>query len=377
MVYKRFIKHLSINKKEYQIIGDVLKMEWEKINVFDAIAADYKSYFDERYGLIKNMTISISIVDKNNVDISYVYTKSSEECNKFIRLANHDINTFLQRNKKVMFETEFYKLNEEANQRGYYYGYNNPAETTLDKLKPIKDYKFKITIRYDYLGSIESRDRYGRTIQSIGDRNIFDMIYVSNEKELKNITILATKDMVREYICPIFANLKKGQKYYYITKGICVVNKVYEWKDENSSICNVSFSDGTKEDILPSDIRFVEIPMDYKNELEIFNESTNELFLQPLIKTKPEQNLINIMWQPIDEAARYVVKLYKTINVRGQKGVYFLKDYEVDRNEHWLAISSIIIDNHVIVITAENRSGEIIAKSKGMNVLTGKAAYCK
>lgn len=353
-------------------------MKWEKINVFDAIAADYKSYFDERYGLIENMTIGINIVYKNNVDISYVYIKSSEKSDEFVRLGKSDINNFLVRNRKTMFETEFYKTNEETNQRLYYYGYGIPSKTTLNNLIPIKNYKFQIEIRYDYIGYTERRDNYGRTIdRRIENNQSLERINVSDEKALKNITILATKDTVRKYICPIFANLKEGQKYYYITKGICVVDKVYEWKDENSSICSVSFSNGTKEDILPSDIRFVEIPMDYKNELEIFNESTNELFLQPLIKTKPEQNLINIMWQPIDEAARYVVKLYKTINVKGQKSVYFLKDYEVDRNEHWLAISNIIVDNHVIVITAENRSGEIIAKSKGINVLTGKTAYCE
>ena len=140
-------------------------------------------------------------------------------------------------------------------------------------------------------------------------------------------------------------------------------------------ICKVVFANGTEKDVAIGDRRFVYIPLDYRSELLQFNKTLNELALQPVIQRNQERNLINVMWQPVEEAARYVVKLYRYVNTENRKKVYFLKDYEVDRNEHFLSVNDLIINGHIIVVVAENRSGEIVAQSRGIDVAIGEPKW--
>ena len=171
-------------------------------------------------------------------------------------------------------------------------------------------------------------------------------------------------------------DLQEGQKYYYIEQGVCEVIKVYNYPDKQSDmICKVVFANGAEKDIAIGDKRFVYIPLNYKSELLQFNKSLNELALQPVIQRNQERNLINVMWQPVEEAARYVVKLYRYVNTENRKKVYFLKDYEVDRNEHFLSVNDLIINGHIIVVVAENRSGEIVAQSRGIDVAIGEPKW--
>ena len=78
------------------------------------------------------------------------------------------------------------------------------------------------------------------------------------------------------------------------------------------------FANGVEKDIAIGDKRFVYIPLDYKSELLQFNKSINELALQPVMQRNQEHNLINVMWQPIEDAARYVVKLYRYVNTENK-----------------------------------------------------------
>lgn len=343
---------------------------WKTINILDVIDNnDYNTFFNEKYGLITHISIDIDLVDENggyiangsNGGIFYVNKKENGDT-YFEKLQKFDI--------KTMFETEFYIIKSEWQR---YFNYNSISKMNFDHVKLLKDYKYKAIIRYGCIGYTGNSAKLNIIEQHI-------VIISSTEDEfkdqLKDYTFFATKNSISKYSCPIFMDLKKNQKYYYVGKGICIVNEVYDWNGENSPICNVSFLDETSNfDILPSDIRFVEIPMDHKNEFDIFQESLNEVFLQPIIKTKCDQNLINVIWQPIDDAARYIIKLYKTINERGKKRVYFLNDYDIERNKCWFDIPNIIIDDHIVVIIAENRSGEIIAKSKGVYAINGKVPY--
>ena len=45
-----------------------------------------------------------------------------------------------------------------------------------------------------------------------------------------------------------------------------------------------------------------------------------------------------------------------------------MKDYIVDRNDKVLVISNIVLSNHIVVVCAEDRSGKVIAQSRGIDV---------
>lgn len=93
---------------------------------------------------------------------------------------------------------------------------------------------------------------------------------------------------------------------------------------------------------------------------QAFNSALNEAELNPYVLRRGAT--INIHWESIKDAAEYIVTMYKCI---GRK-VYFMADFRVERNKCFLAISDLIDNGFIIQIAAENREGNIIAKSRGI-----------
>ena len=74
-------------------------------------------------------------------------------------------------------------------------------------------------------------------------------------------------------------------------------------------------------------------------------------------------------WQPIEDAARYKVSLYKyREGEKIEKKLYLLEEFNVDRNKHWLTIDNLYGTNYIVRITAEDRSGMPIAFSRGIAI---------
>lgn len=336
--------------KEIDTRGESMN-NWEVIKVIDRDG--YSAFYSEELGLISNISISCYPTDKDGKRLQEVYAKYSPLTQRLYRVDEYSI--------EKVFDLKLYRYNHQA-QQNYYYG-GTPNSISLDRAEEISNIKYNVEVNYQTVYV----DSNGKS----STRNIKKTFIISKRSELQDITVWATKDRVNAYVMPVLMDLQEGQKYYYIEQGVCEVVEVYDYPNKQSNIiCKVVFANGAEKDITIGDKRFVYIPLDYKSELLQFNKAINELTLQPVMQRNQEHNLINVMWQPIENAARYVVKLYRYINNENRRKVYFLKDYEVDRNEHFLSINDLIVNGHIIVVVAENRSGEVVAQSRGIDVAT-------
>jgi hypothetical protein len=117
------------------------------------------------------------------------------------------------------------------------------------------------------------------------------------------------------------------------------------------------------------------------NELVQFNDEIRERELNPLWgfgsysipnghgSSNYTMSSGNLYWQKMEEAASYTVSLYKYYpNKDVEKKLYLLEEFEVDRNKHWLTINNLFGNNYIIRIKAENRSGGILAVSRGIKI---------
>lgn len=308
--------------------------KWKLIKIKDA--SNYRTFFNEKYGLIKYLHLNICPLNSKG-DFFRAYVRVED--GKFTLKNSFDIES--------IFDTTFYFKKENIK-----YGYSYLPTLTESQVEKVTDIRYGVTLDYTDCSGFNSSEKF----------------IISDKKELDKFEIWATKDVVTKYERPVFMDLKINQRYYYVGKGFCNVKEIYPDPYQRRYICKAVTSSNEEIEIGLDDGKFVCVPMDCKNEneLAIFNESVNELFLQPLVQRNIDGNLINVIWQPIKDAARYIVKLYRYVCADNRRKVYFLKDYEVDRNEHLLIIENLIIDGHIVVVTAENRAGEVVAKSRGI-----------
>lgn len=325
---------------------------WKNIKVINC--EGYSTFFSEEFGLATGVDLQCFLLDKEGRRLCDVYANYNPNTRKI----SEDLYRVYEYSIETLFDLKFYRYKPEAPRNYYYGGMPNPIR--LDCAEEISD------VRYEVVQTLYVDKRY----KSEEKRFI-----ISKKEELQNITIWATKDRVA-YEMPVLMDLQEGQKYYYVDQGVCEVIKVYKYPDKQSkNICRVVFADCKEKDIAVGDKNFVYIPLNFESELLQFNKNLNELVLQPVIQKNQANDLINVMWQPVEEAARYVVKLYRYVNTENGRKVYFLKDYEIDRNEHFLSINDLIINGHIVVVVAENRAGYVVAQSRGIDVEIGKPKW--
>ncbi len=342
--------------KEIDTRGESMN-NWEIIKVINR--EGYSAFYSEEFGLATSVSLQCFPIDEDGRQLQNVYANYNPDTRK----RSVDLYRVYEYSLETLFDLKFYRHKSETQQNYYYGGAPNPIR--LDRAKKISNIKYNVVVNYqtvyvDINGNSSTQSKKKTFI-------------ISKKEELQDITVWATKDQVKAYVMPTLMDLQKGQKYYYIGQGVCEVVEVYDYPNKQSNtVCRIVFANGAEQDITIGDKRFVYIPLEYKSELLQFNKTLNELALQPVMQRNQEHNLINVMWQPIENAARYVVKLYRYVNTENRRKVYFLKDYEVDRNEHFLSINDLIVNGHIIVVVAENRSGEVVAQSRGIDVETSK-----
>ena len=345
--------------KEIDTRGESMN-NWEIIKIINR--EGYSAFYSEEFGLATSVSLQCFPIDKDGRQLQNVYANYNPDTRK----KSEDLYRVYEYSIETLFDLKFYR-HKPKTQQSYYYG-GTPNPIRLDSAEEISDIRYNVVVNYRAVYVDSSGN------SSIQNKN--KTIIISKKKELQDITVWATKDKVTAYSMPVLMNLQEGQKYYYIEQGVCEVIKVYNYPDKQSDmICKVVFTNGVEKDIAIGDKRFVYIPLNYRSELLQFNKSLNELALQPVIQRNQERNLINVMWQPIEDAARYVVKLYRYVNTENRRKVYFLKDYEVDRNVHFLSVNDLIVNGHIIVVIAESRSGEIVAQSRGIDVAIGEPKW--
>ena len=342
--------------KEIDTRGESMN-NWEIIKVINR--EGYSAFYSEEFGLATSVSLQCFPIDKDGRQLQNVYANYNPDT----RRKSEDLYRVYEYSLETLFDLKFYRHKPKTQQNYYYGGTPNPIR--LDSAEEISNIKYNVVVNYqtvyvDINGNSSTQSKKKTFI-------------ISKKEELQDITVWATKDQVKAYVMPTLMDLQEGQKYFYIGSGVCEVVKVYDYPNKQSNnVCRIVFANGVEQDVLIGDKRFVYIPLEYKSELLQFNKTLNELALQPVMQRNQEHNLINVMWQPIEDAARYVVKLYRYVNTENRRKVYFLKDYEVDRNEHFLSINDLIVNGHIIVVIAESRSGEIVAQSRGIDVATSK-----
>lgn len=102
-----------------------------------------------------------------------------------------------------------------------------------------------------------------------------------------------------------------------------------------------------------------------KDEMAQLDEELNEQQLLPYMDN--DRETYNLYWLPIENAAQYVVTVYKFITFGRYYGrLYQLKRATVDRNTCYFAIGKLLGETYIFRVAAEDREGNIIAQSRGI-----------
>lgn len=164
-------------------------------------------------------------------------------------------------------------------------------------------------------------------------------------------------------------NLREKMKVFCYGIGTVIIKKLYDYPYEKGCKCEVLTPNGELEKIdISTPLYYLPYQSVDKSPLDIFNESKNEKKLMPIrVKDNGEHNLINLYWEKIENASNYIVEIYKLIlNKDKSTTIYHLSTVEVSREKRYYSTRELINENIVFVIKAENRSGKIIAQSRGI-----------
>ena len=74
-----------------------------------------------------------------------------------------------------------------------------------------------------------------------------------------------------------------------------------------------------------------------------------------------EGQTFNVYWLEIEHAARYTVAVYKCVEGRW----YTLTTVEIERDTHYLSLGGLVGEGYVFRVTAEDRSGAVLASADG------------
>lgn len=254
--------------------------------------------------------------------------------------------------------------------------------------KIINVFNYKLTVRVKDVRGSRLRDdpitlkKITITYIYLKDLAIFNRGALNN---LQTITIEATKDNAEEltkkvYVCSnydlwrktalnvIYVNKKAGDKLYYLSKGICKMVKIYDQPYKYALRLNYN---GEEFDVECGDNNVLELPtFEGYDEYAVFSEAKNEQLLQPYVESgvKTPSNIItlSVYWRLIDEAASYTVSIYKKISRAHKAEVMKMRDFIVERNTGYLVVDNLVGTNFIIKVTAEDRNGNIIAMSRGI-----------
>lgn len=324
--------------------------EWRKTSWLKAV--DKVSFDDEwGFGRVRNCYYTIGGLDLNSF---YMEDDKGQKVQLAIDTNNPDAIASL-------FSEKLYYRNRDR------YGYNagNLVSVTVENIE----------VTFEFVRYAGQRNSYieKKTI-AIGKNKSKRLTYLRHVwicDGLRDTTSLPT---VNDLIKPKLRDLNVGDSLF-CDKGKCKITKFYPQPNENNLMfqavldyedCDkqpfdVSFGDGVY--VLP----YGEQPI---SEYEQFNRCKSEIWLSPYV-TKGDHGL-NVYWNKIEQAAGYTISLYKKFERPYLQSVYHLKDYIADRNDGFVAIDGLCGGGYIAVVKAENRNGEEIARSRGIEIKDGE-----
>ena len=315
-------------------------MECRESLLFNCIG---KQIFLDEFGIC---TVSIEKVVVNDLDIRSFYAYNNEsKMFVAIKLDLYNFYPFL----KSLFESTLAKRKIQD----YGYSYTNKNSFEKKEVDIIKEKNVKIYLGVSYLS-----DNYGYTTRAQKE------IVISNIKDVDKYHAWIIDDLKKDSLIPIdYFNAFMEKEAYYIGHGKVFINKIANFPNERNIVCEATDLNGIKIEIDINKAQYLFCLPYRKTIIDEIDDSVNELLLSPYVTSSSEcPGVYNVYWKPVKDASRYIVTVYKRLKDRR---VHRLADFDVDRNTFYLSLDKLIGDGFVFKISAEDRTGEIIAKSRG------------
>ena len=320
-------------------------MNWEEANLFDNFD---KMIFLKDYGLC---TVSPSDVKVNDVPIEQIFCYSTET-DRYSKII-YKYNKF---NKVYISDIFTHKLAIRKTAENNYNRYNDYllSDSDVDEIK-VNCINFNLKIDYwtDISGGKTNTCCLNVELKTIKDVDKYKCWVTQNYNEYS----LKFADI---------SGINEGDKLYIIGIGEVLIKAILDYPNNDEAYFKAIDIKGNEHTILAGSAIYY-LPYDNKNDLidEIDDAKYEQLLMPYVSKSNDVHGLYNIYWNSINEASRYIVSIYKLYDMnRGR--LYHLADYEVERGIHYFVFDKLVGGNFVFKVSAEDRNGRIIAKSRGM-----------
>lgn len=339
--------------EEKVVSKEANSMKCKKVSIMDAIGHDV---FLENYGIatISCYSYAFNVGRGEQVSPKQLFKATNADYFESLSRNGYDVNVI--RNESWDSETYYMRDPNKSNNDYYYYdyGYNHSLRKGQEKEVKIKSLSITFSIRYQTSFGQNKTANKELTLE------------FKNKKEMNDYTVLLLEGFdEKELKHPALADIKPNDLFYCVCYGVAKVVKVYEYPNKMNVICDIETERGGKTSIDSSCSNLYYLPYNEpKSKLLILDKCDNELALMPYVIR--EGQTFNVYWKSLEEAADYIVSLYKIIEANGRKDLYHLNDYIVERNENMFVISGLIGNTFVFKVSAEDRSGKKIAVSRGI-----------
>ena len=322
-------------------------MEWKK----DLLLANKgKKIFIDEYGCCRFSVGSVLINDRSLSDY-YVFDKESGDYVTVNTKFLNDDNEFFDSLKRLFLEPIFKAKSLENTyvQYGHHLTSERVVKTNVKNVK------------------VELHVIYWTHIMGGNTDSARETIDLGSEKDIYKYECWCPTDENNMFAFVDFASLKEGDEYYLPGHGKIKVNKVFPYPNDKNIICEVILDDENKTCLGPNSELYHLPYVKVEDLFDAINHSYDELKLSPSVERQKEYpSLYNVYWNKLDNAFSYTVSLYKVVVLNSRKKVLHLADYQVDRNNGYLALDKLAGENFIFKVKAEDKGGKIISESRGI-----------
>ena len=322
-------------------------MSWEKVNLFEYLG---RRVFMDEYGFCRRELNGVFI---NDINISELYAYN-DESKRYERIRFGNKGNYAQ-SLADLFALDI----AQRSLRYYKYGYRNEYLTS-DQAVSVKPKTIKVNLTTYYYVTFGYKG-------SSSEQHVNDIIELNSKEDVKKYSCWFEEgSSTSSFKMIILPELQVDDELYLVGVGKVKVSNLVEYPNKDDVVCEAIDVKGKKQKIKMESEVFC-LPYDKAvDEYEDVNKSLNELKLSPyVIRSKEQNHIYNIYWNKIEEASCYHVILYKYIELRNRRRVLKIADYEVDRNTSFLSLDKLVGANFIFKVKAEDRSGNIIAESRG------------
>ena len=243
---------------------------------------------------------------------------------------------------------------------GYYYGYRdlNAPFTSADAVE-LKVSRLVLYLNVNYYTDVSR----GQTA------NAQEQIELDKATDFDKYECWILDNFNNNSLLPFdLSSLKEEDEAYLMGEGKVKISKVFGFPNKKNQICEVVNSESEPFTVCFDSNNLFYLPYkQHKTMLDEIDDGLNELLLMPYVSTSKDcPGIYNVYWKPLKESSRYIVSVYKCIR-DDIKNVYHIADYDVDRNTCYLVLEKLLGQGFIFKVLAEDRNGNIIAKSRGIS----------